>query len=111
MKANRDFKIYTNKEGTLVSYYSGDSKENIVEIKVKKGEEIPKHILEDIKENIPDYVDFKSKSEKKLKEEAKKYTKEELELFPFSKLKEIAEKLGQTGRSSTGLIKDILANQ
>lgn len=37
-----------------------------------------------------------------------KYVKEDLEKLSFSKLKKIAKKLGETGRSVNGLIKDIL---
>jgi len=51
----------------------------------------------------------KVKIEKK-KEEVKeiKYVKKDLEKLSFSKLKKIAKKLGETGRSKSGLIKDIL---
>ena len=47
---------------------------------------------------------------KKVKEEIskKKWTKEELSAMNFSKLKEVAIRLGETGRSVKGLIKDIL---
>ena len=36
------------------------------------------------------------------------YSKEDLNKMSFSKLKELAEKFGETGRSKSGLIKDIL---
>lgn len=37
-----------------------------------------------------------------------KYVKSDLEKLSFSKLKKIAKRLGETGRSKSGLIKDIL---
>ncbi len=45
------------------------------------------------------------------KVESKGYTKNELEEMEFSDLKKIAKKLGETGRSKLGLIKDILKAQ
>lgn len=123
MKAAQDFELYENNEGNLVPYYSGDSLTGIKKISVKKGEDIPSKHLKDLVNHLPDYVELKYKNNdmiipeelrKKPKKEEKKlkgYTKEELNDMNFSKLKEIAEKLGQTGRSKTGLIKDILANQ
>ena len=36
-----------------------------------------------------------------------KFTRKELEKFSFEKLKRLANKVGETGRSSFGLIKDI----
>ena len=56
-------------------------------------------------------VKEESKATKKLEEKVEsksKYVKEDLEKLSFSKLKKIAEKLGETGRSKLGLIKDIL---
>ena len=41
----------------------------------------------------------------------KEFTEPELKGFSFSKLKEIAKKLGETGRSKAGLIKDILKHK
>ena len=40
-----------------------------------------------------------------------KFTEIDLKKFSFSKLKEIAIKLGETGRSKAGLIKDILKHK
>jgi hypothetical protein len=50
------------------------------------------------------------KEEKKVETptEKAKYVKEDLEGFSFSRLKRIAKKFGETGRSKVGLIKDIL---
>ena len=42
------------------------------------------------------------------KVEVPKYTKESLMKLSFSKLKKIAEKFSETGRSKSGIIKDIL---
>ncbi len=47
-------------------------------------------------------------NEKVKKVESKGYTKNELEEMEFSDLKKIAKKLGETGRSKFGIIKDIL---
>jgi len=66
------------------------------------------------KDNIKDFEKKPVKEkiivkEKKLKEI--KYTKLDLKKLSFSELKKIAKKFGQTGRSRTGLIKDILKSQ
>jgi len=50
----------------------------------------------------------KSKEVKVEKKVELKYVKKDLEKLSFSKLKKIANKLGETGRSVNGLIKDIL---
>ena len=66
------------------------------------------------RDNIKDFEIGKKESKKEPKEEVKEkeesneYVKEDLEKLSFSKLKKLAKKLGETGRSSTGLIKDIL---
>jgi len=59
---------------------------------------------------------YKKESKKEVKIEEgdipvkpeEKYTKDELEGFSFSKLKRLARKLGEIGRSKVGLIRDIL---
>ena len=61
------------------------------------------------RDNLHEFEKGFKKSEKvKEKVESKVYSKSELEGFDFSKLKEIAKKLGETGRSKSGIIKDIL---
>ena len=65
------------------------------------------------KENIKDFeisemgTKVKPKKEKK-KTTEKNWTKKELKVMAFGELKEIANGLGETGRSVSGLIKDIL---
>ncbi len=65
------------------------------------------------KDNIKDFeisemnTKVKPKKEKK-KTDEKNWTKKELKVMTFGELKEIASRLGETGRSVTGLIKDIL---
>lgn len=56
-------------------------------------------------------ISEKTKPKETTKKAEKSYTKQELEEMEFNELKEIAKKLGQTGRSKKGLIKDILKSQ
>ena len=51
------------------------------------------------------------KADTKAKVIEKKFTREELEKLSFGKLKKLAKKFGETGRSKAGLIKDILKNK
>ena len=60
------------------------------------------------RDNIKDFEIGKKESKKEEPKKSEEYVKEDLEKLSFSKLKKIASKLGETGRSSTGLIKDIL---
>ncbi len=69
------------------------------------------------KDNIKDFeipkmgikVKPKEVTKKEKKETVeKKWDKKELKVMTFGELKEIASRLGETGRSVTGLIKDIL---
>ena len=65
------------------------------------------------RDNITDF-EIKAKPKKiesktaKVESEPKKYTKEDLEKMSYFKLKKLAKTFGETGRSKTGLIKDIL---
>lgn len=65
------------------------------------------------KDNIHEFeIDFKKpKKVKEVKKESVSYSRKELEAMSFFKLKRVAKKLGETGRSSEGLIKDILKHQ
>lgn len=77
----------------------------------------------DMPDVVKKLIDTTHKSEEKkedkaVKDEPKekvtlelKYVKDDLLKMGFSKLKKIAEKFGETGRSKTGLIKDILKHQ
>ncbi len=72
------------------------TKDNIHEFEKGFKEEKPKVTKEEkVEENI---------------ESKPKYVKEELENMSFSKLKALARTLGEVGRSSVGLIKDILTH-
>ena len=51
----------------------------------------------------------KEKSKPKVK--STKFTESDLKKFSFSKLKELAKKVGETGRSKAGLINDILKHK
>ena len=63
------------------------------------------------KDNIKEF-EINPKVKKIEKEgEQKEMSKNDLFKLSFSKLKEIAEKLGETGRSKSGLIKDILKHR
>ena len=68
------------------------------------GREVTKdNIHEFEKKNIPKVKVIEVEKTKK-----ELYKKADLELLSFSKLKKIAKKLGEIGRSKEGLIKDIL---
>jgi hypothetical protein len=63
------------------------------------------------KDNIKDFEINPNKAHSKEKKSEDIYSKEDLEGMDFSKLKSIAKKFGETGRSKGGLIKDILKSQ
>lgn len=69
----------------------------------------------DMPDIVKELVDTTLKQKKvksdKNKPKVKEYSKEDLLKMDFSKLKKIAKKFGETGRSKKGLIEDILKAQ
>lgn len=63
------------------------------------------------KDNLKDFEISPNKVSSKEKKSKDGYSKEDLDGMEFSKLKRIAKKFGETGRSKEGLIKDILKSQ
>lgn len=73
-----------------------------------EGEILDAPDMPDIVKELVNITPEKAKKPDKTETVVKKFTKEILEGFNFSKLKRLAKKFGETGRSRTGLIKDIL---
>ena len=63
------------------------------------------------KDNLHEFEIKPGQIKKEKKVEDKKYSKDDLNKLNFKELKKLAKKLGQTGRSKSGLIKDILKSQ
>ena len=63
------------------------------------------------RDNLHEFEIKPKKIEKESNLDSKGLNKEDLIKMSFSKLKELAEKFGETGRSKSGLIKDILKHK
>ncbi len=133
MKAAEDLVIVKTKEGTIVPYKEGDSKENLTFVTIKKDEEIPKEYLKRfVERNIGKIGDVIYKDKfptnlpkdlgivpepvsKTMKIEKRKYSQESLTGVMnekgFPALKEIGAEFGVTDRSSNKLIVEILRAQ
>ena len=71
------------------------------------GKEVTRELIKELEISAKPKEKIKEVKET-VKEKVPKYVKEDLEKLSFSKLKKIAKTLGETGRSKTGIIKDIL---
>lgn len=133
MKAAEDLVIIKNKDGIIVPYKEGNSKEGLTFVTIKKDKEIPKEYLKRFVErniekigdviykdkfpvNLPKDLGIVPKPEPKTMEiKKRKYSQESLtEVMNkegFSALKKIGAEFGVTDRSSNKLIVEILRAQ
>ena len=118
MKAKQDFRIFLDKEGTPVSYKSGDPMTGIKKIEVMKGKEIPKEIEKTILIRFPDFAEIPEEKKKEIPKPEprvtkRKYSMENLVNLSLKELKEIGAKFIPpiTDRSADRLRSEILTAQ
>ena len=124
MKAKQDFTFHISLEnGNLVSYKEGESKKDIKEIKVKKGDEIPKEIEKEVflfyrdfavieyKNGVPQVSEELQGTERPPLIPKRKYEPEQLHKETLEELKKIGIKLGCISKTKVKLITEILVAQ
>ena len=62
MKAKQNFVLYLDSNRNPVSYYSGESMDGKIVVKLQKGDEIPDDLVSTLLKRLPDYVDVEYKA-------------------------------------------------